>query len=167
LDVEIDLRANLVFRGAVFFARVGVGVMDRAAVAAGYNHSLASLFLNVVEKVYEDGIDVFFILKDGKAVAGASFAIEARGWLFWIGSVDERRVKGVAFATEELFCNPGEVGLRFPRIGRTGSMGGGCDGVEKIVPAPVNILSFAVAAAQLFSFRLLHAGTPEREEEQQ
>lgn len=75
LDVKIDLSADLVLGGLIFFRGVGVGVMGGTSVAAGDDHPFAGLFLDVIEKIDQDRIDVFFAADEREAVAGAPFAI--------------------------------------------------------------------------------------------
>lgn len=130
--------------------------MDGATVSAGDDDALAGLFLEVIEEVDEDGIDGFFAVDDGEAVAAAPFTIGEGGW---VGGVDEGGIEGAPFTAEEIFGDAGQVGLRFPWIGGPRRGGGGRNAVKDIVLIPIDGLPFAVEPPDLFPFRFLHAGT--------
>ncbi len=129
--------------------------MGGASVSAGDDDPFSGLFLDVVEEVDEDRIDVLFIVDDGKAVAGTSFAIGTGSGFRRVADVDDGLVEGAAFAAEEFFGDAREVRFRLPRIGGSGGMGRGGDRVEEIVPIAVDILPFAVPPAEFFPLRLL------------
>lgn len=153
LDVEVDLGADLVFGELVLFGGVGVGVVGGTAVAAGDDDPLAGLFLDVVEEVEEDGVDVLLAVDDGEAVSAGAFAV---------GGVGD----GASFTAEELFGDAGELDVGFPGVGAAGGVLKGPVGGEGVSVTAVDGLGFAVEAAEFLVFRLLHAGTTEKKEGQ-
>lgn len=106
LDVKVDFSANLMLGGTVFLGGVGIEIVGRTPVAAGDDDSLASLFLDVVEEVDEDGINSFLIVDDGKAVARRAFTVGKRGGLR-VGGVDEGRIEGTPFTAEKVLGDAG------------------------------------------------------------
>lgn len=167
LDIEIDFSPYLVFGGAVFFGRIGIGIVSGASMSAGDDHSLSGLFLEIVQKIEKDGINVFLIADYGKAMTASSLAVGARSGFFWVARIDDGGVKGAAFAAEKFFSDPREVGFRFPGIGGPGVMDRGRYGIKKIVLAAVNVFPFAVAAPKFFLLGLFHSRTAKREDKQE
>lgn len=134
-------------------------------MAASDNHPLASLLLDVVKELGQDGINGFLAADNGEAVPIAPFTVGKRGWLGRVGSVDQGRIEGSPLTTEKIFGDPGKVGLRFPRIGGARGVGRWRNRVEKVVVIAVNRLPLTVEPAYLFPLRLLHPRTADKKKE--
>jgi hypothetical protein len=148
LDVKVDLGPNEVLRGLVFKRGIGIGVVGGTAVAAGDDDPFAGLFLEVVEEVDEDGVDGLFPFENGEAVSGV--AVEERG-----GQVGTGRVEGAPPAPEKVLGDPGEVDVRFPRIGGPGSVFGNSDRIGDLLVSPDDILGFDILPSEFLFFRTL------------
>lgn len=88
-------------------------------------------------------------------MAAAPLAIEDRFGL-------SRKVGGVgcaSFAAKILPSDPGEVGLRFPRIDRSRRMSRSSKGIEFVRFVSIDRFGFAIALPYLLSLGLLEAGT--------
>ncbi len=165
LHVKVNFGADLVFGGAVLLRGVRIDVMNGTAMSTGDNDSLAGFFLDVVKKLYKNGIDVLLAAEDREAMATAPFTVRKRGWLLRIGGVDDGGVESAPLATEKIFGDPGELGLRFPRIGSARSVGRGVNRVTELTLAAVNPLPFAIEPPDLFRFRLFHPRTADEKKE--
>ncbi len=156
LDVKVNLSANLMLGNLVLFRGVGIGVVRGTAVAAGNNDPLACLLLDEVEQVDKDGIDVLLAAEDGKTVAARAVGKGSAS------GVNERRVNGVALTPEKVLGNARKIRLRFPRIGRTGGVEGGSEGIGEISLIAIDRLPLAIKPPDLFPLRLLHTRTGEK-----
>ena len=165
LHIKIDLGSDLVLRGSIFLGWVGVSVMDRTAVAAGDDHSFPCLFLDEIQQIQQDTIDIFFAGKDREAMASGG-AVEKGNGLLRVAVVLDRRVDRAAFAPEKLLGDPGKVGLRLPRIQASGGVDRILDRSIKLIVATVDRLAFAIAKAHFFTFRLLQTGASGKNDSQ-
>lgn len=163
LDVEVDFGPNLMLGDKVFLGGVRVGIVLRAAVAAGNDHFFTGFFLYVVQKVDEDRVDAFFAVDDGKSVAGRPFAVADR--IFGVVRIRERRMRRISFAAEKIACDPG--GASLPRVGIPGRMGRRMDRGGIFVMVAVDRLAFAVAPPDLLILSMFDpktAGCQKKEE---
>jgi len=149
----------------VLRGRIRISIVDRTPVTTGYDHPLACLFLDVVEELWEDRIDVLLAADDGQPMAATSFTISEGGRVSGVGGVNERWVEGAAATTEKIFGDPRKVCLRFPWIGAPRSVIRIGNGKEILIAIPVNRLAFTIESADLFPFRLLHPRTADKKKE--
>jgi hypothetical protein len=156
LHVKVHLSSNLVLGHLVLIGGVRVGIVDGATVAAGDDHPLARLLLDVVKELREDRIDALLAVDDGEAVPIAPFAVSEGGGLGGVCRIYDGRVEGGASTTEKSFSDSGKVRLRFPRIGGARGVDWGGNGVENVVVIPINRLPLTVETADLLPLRLLH-----------
>jgi hypothetical protein len=166
LDVEVGLGAHLVFGGTVLFGGIGVDIVGRTTMTTGDDDPFASLFLDVVEEIDKDRIDVFLPVDDGEAMTGAPITVNEGDGSGGIRHVELGWVEGGPFAAEELLSDPGQVGLRFPRIRGASEMRRRLDGIEQVILRTVNRLRLAVEFPNLLPFRVLHTRTADKKEGQ-
>jgi len=146
---------------------VRVGIVHRAAMAAGDHYPATRFGLDMIEKIDQHRIDKLLVSPDGKGMLLVSAAVEIVGSSCGVFVVDVGRVEARTSAPEILFGDPGmatDIG-HLPGIPLPETMLRRHKSILHVVVLPVDELSPGIQPPQLLLFRLLHPGTPPKESE--
>jgi len=155
-----------VFGVLVIVRGVGIGIVGRAAVAAGDHHFLLGFFLDVVKEVEKGRIDMLFSIFQWETVVLHPPAVDDESWLP-ISLLCDRGMLRAPFTSKKFF---GDLDLiadvcLFPGVIFSDKMGRLFDREVDFIVGAVDVLPCSVHFAQFFPLGVFETGTTYEEEE--